>query len=195
MNSAAFMPTDKEIKALFKKETQKNPDKYYATSVLKKEGFERKRCKTCQIYFWTTTNSDACGNPACSGGFRFIGQTPAKKKLDYIGVWTEFSRLFSKWGYTPIKRYPVVARWRADTDFVQASIYDFQPYVVNGEVEPPANPLVVPQFCLRFNDIDNVGITGSHYSGFLMIGQHAFVNKKEWNQEKYFKDIHDWLEK
>ena len=62
---------------------------------------------------------------------------------------------------------------------MQASIYDFQPFVVSGEVEPPANPLVVPQFCLRFNDIDNVGITGAHYTGFVMIGQHAFVQPKE----------------
>jgi alanyl-tRNA synthetase len=37
--------------------------------------------------------------------------------------------------------------------------------------ELPANPLVVPQMCLRFNDIENVGVTGRHYTGFCMIGQ------------------------
>jgi len=37
--------------------------------------------------------------------------------------------------------------------------------------ELPANPLVVPQICLRFNDIENVGLTGRHYTGFCMIGQ------------------------
>ena len=187
------MPTDKEIKKEFKIKASKDPDKYYATSVLKKEGFSRKHCAKCGTYFWTTTHDEVCGNPACSGGFRFIGNTPAKKELDYIGLWKEFSSLFKKWGYTPIKRYPVVARWRQDTDFVQASIYDFQPYVVSGEVEPPANPLVVPQPVLRFNDIDNVGITGSHYCCFVMIGQHAFMKPKEWNQAKYFTDIHNWL--
>ena len=187
------MPTDKEIKKEFKLKASKEPDKYYATSVLKAEGFSRKHCSKCGTFFWSVTNEDVCGNPACSGGFRFIGDTPAKKKLDYIGVWTEFSKLFRKWGYTPIKRYPVVARWRDDTDFVQASIYDFQPYVVSGEVEPPANPLVVPQMCLRFNDIDNIGITGAHYCAFVMIGQHAFMKPKDWNQTKYFTDIHNWL--
>ena len=187
------MPSEKEIKKDFRIKASKEPDKYYATSVLKKEGFTRKHCKSCGTYFWSTTADDACGNPACSGGFRFIGNTPAKKQLDYIGLWKEFSNLFKKWGYTPIKRYPVVARWRDDTDFVQASIYDFQPYVVSGEVEPPANPLVVPQPVLRFNDIDNVGITGSHYCCFVMIGQHAFVKQKDWDQSKYFTDIHNWL--
>ena len=187
------MTTDKEIKKEFKINASKDPDKYYATSALKKEGFSRKHCNKCGTYFWSTTHENVCGNPACSGGFRFIGNTPAKKELDYIGLWKEFSSLFKKWGYTPIKRYPVVARWRDDTDFVQASIYDFQPYVVSGEVEPPANPLVVPQPVLRFNDIDNVGITGSHYCCFVMIGQHAFMKPKDWNQEKYFIDIHNWL--
>ncbi len=103
--------------------------------------------------------------------------------------------MFKDLGYTPINRYPVAARWRKDTDFVQASIYDFQPYVVSGEVEPPANPLVVPQLCLRFNDIDNVGITGAHYSCFVMIGQHAFMPPEKYNQKKYFQDIHTWLTK
>ena len=187
------MMSDKEIKKEFKAKASKDPDKYYSTSVLKKEGFHRKHCTICGTYFWTVGSDNFCGNPTCSGGFRFINNTPATKKLDYIGVWTEFSRLFSKWGYTPIKRYPVVARWRTDTDFVQASIYDFQPYVVSGEVEPPANPLVVPQMCLRFNDIDNIGITGAHYCAFVMIGQHAFMKPKDWDQAKYFGDIHNWL--
>ena len=90
----------------------------------------------------------------------------------------KFSKIFNKLGYTPIPRYPVAARWREDTDFVQASIYDFQPYVVSGEVKPPANPLIIGQPCIRFNDIENVGITGQHYTSFIMIGQHAFNSKE-----------------
>ena len=187
------MVSDKQIKKEFKIKASKQPNKYYATNVLKKQGFTRKKCPKCGTYFWNTTNSKLCGDPACTGGFRFFEGTPAKKKLDYVETWQLFAKLFKKWGYTPIKRYPVTARWRDDTDFVQASIYDFQPYVVSGEVQPPANPLVVPQFCLRFNDIDNVGITGAHYTGFVMIGQHAFNTKKDWQQDRYFTDIHNWL--
>ncbi|MEM4248367.1 MAG: alanine--tRNA ligase-related protein, partial [Candidatus Nanoarchaeia archaeon] len=188
------MPTDKEVKAEFKKIASKEPDKYYATAVLKKEGFIRKQCRNCGTFFWTTEKKrEFCGNAVCSGGFGFIGKSPAKHKLDYIETWEKFSSLFRKWGYTPIKRYPVVARWRPDVYWVGASIYDFQPYVVSGEIKPPANPLVVPQFCLRFNDIDNVGITGAHYTGFVMIGQHAFMPPRQWNQAKYFTDILNWL--
>ncbi len=187
------MKSAKQLKNEFKQTASKDPDRYYATAVLKKEGFMRKQCQ-CSTWFWTVNEEQSvCGDPACSGGFRFFEKNPAKNRLDYIGVWNAFAKFFKERGYTPIDRYPVVARWRDDSDFVQASIYDFQPYVVSGEVEPPANPLVVPQFCLRFNDIDNVGITGAHYTGFVMIGQHAFTVPDKYDQEKYFKDIHEWL--
>lgn len=187
------MPSDKETKKEFKKTASNDPAKYYAVGVLKEHGFARRQCK-CGTWFWSVNaDQNHCGDPACAGGFGFFGTSPAKKKMDYIETWQEFSKLFKKLGYTPIDRYPVVARWRDDTDFVQASIYDFQPYVVSGEVKPPAKKLVVPQFCLRFNDIDNVGITGAHYTGFVMIGQHAFVAEKEWDQAQYFRDIHTWL--
>src|SRR6185312_4888202 len=75
-------------------------------------------------------------------------------------------------GHSIIRRYPVVCRWRNDLYFTIASIIDFQ-RVSEGKVifELPANPLVVPQMCLRFNDIENVGLSGRHYTGFCMIGQ------------------------
>src|SRR3989339_1972944 len=187
------MPTDKEFKKILKKKAPENPEKYYAVNVLKEFGFQRKQC-SCATFFWTVNKDQkVCGDPACSGGFRFTTTTQAKHRLDYIGVWQKFSMMFKKLGYEPISRYPVAARWRDDTDFVQASIYNFQPYVVSGEVALPANPLVVPQFCLRFNDIDNIGITGAHYCAFVMIGQHAFMKPKDWDQARFFTDIHNWL--
>jgi alanyl-tRNA synthetase len=84
-----------------------------------------------------------------------------------------------------IERYPVVARWRADVDYVAAGIYCFQPYCVTGELDPPENPLICPQFCVRFNDLDNIGITGRHYSGFIMLGIQVFNYP---NNFVFFKD-------
>ncbi|MBT5171914.1 MAG: alanine--tRNA ligase, partial [Candidatus Nitrosopelagicus sp.] len=49
--------------------------------------------------------------------------------------------------------------------------------------EFPANPLVVPQTCLRFKDLENVGVTGRHFSSFCMIGQHSIPN-----EDGYWKD-------
>ena len=84
-----------------------------------------------------------------------------------------------------IERYPVVARWRNDVEFVAAGIYCFQPYCVTGELDPPANPLICPQFSVRFNDLDNIGITGRHYSGFIMLGIQVFNYPDDY---KFFKD-------
>ena len=186
---------NKEIKAKLRRLSADNPEKFYPVNKLKELGFERYKCKKCGRFFWSSEPREVCGDSSCIGGYKFINKALSKSKLSYADVWKRFSKIFSGLGYTPIKRYPVAARWRKDTDFVQASIYDFQPYVVSGEIEPPANPLVVPQFCLRFNDIDNVGLTGSHYTGFVMIGQHAFKSPEEFKQEKYFEDIYTWLVK
>ena len=187
--------SDKEIKLDFKKLAQANPEKHYPVQALKSYGYQRKQCTNCKTYFWTKdAGRKICGDNACAGGFHFIGNSPAKKKLDYIQTWQEFARIHKKLGYTPIERYPVVARWNPTTDFTIASIAAFQPMVVSGEIKPPANPLVIPQFCVRFNDIDNVGITGAHYAGFVMLGQHAFVAPKDYNINKYFTDHVTWLE-
>jgi len=86
-----------------------------------------------------------------------------------------FLSFFEKNGHTRIRPYPVVARWRNDVFLVGASIYDFQPYVTDGTIPPPANPLVVSQPSIRFTDIDNVGPTlGRHDLIFEMGGAHAF---------------------
>ena len=190
------MIPDKELKNRYKPVFWKDPEKYYATAVLKSEGFHRMYCSACSRPFWNTdAKRKVCGDPSCAPGesFAFIGKTPAKRSLTYIETWKEFSTMFKKFGYTSVKRYPVVARWNPTADFTIASISAFQPYVISGEINPPANPLVIPQFCLRFGDIDNVGITQSHMTGFVMIGQHMFVPPEKWDQNQVFRDIFAWL--
>ncbi|MGB2582205.1 MAG: alanine--tRNA ligase, partial [Thermoplasmata archaeon] len=81
--------------------------------------------------------------------------------------------------------------------FTQASIYGFQPWVIQGVVDPPANPLGISQTCVRFNDIDNVGKTGSHLTMFEMMAHHVF-NKKDkpiyW-KERTTELCHEFLTK
>ncbi|MBN1644634.1 alanine--tRNA ligase [Candidatus Woesearchaeota archaeon] len=187
-----YFESDEELKKHYKKEYSSDPSSNYPVKTLESYGFMRKKCR-CGQYFWSIDDKrETCGEPVCVGGFGFVGDSPCTKKLDYIQVWEEYSKIHRKLGYTPIKRYPVVARWNPTTEFTIASIAAFQPYVVSGEVEPPANPLVIPQFCLRFPDIDNVGITG-HFTGFVMLGEHAFVAPQEYNFNKYLKDHLIWL--
>ncbi len=85
-----------------------------------------------------------------------------------------------------MKPYPIVARWRDDVYLVGASIYDFQPYVTDGTMPPPANPLVISQPCIRFTDIEQVGPTaGRHMTIFEMGGHHAFNYP---SKEVYWKE-------
>jgi alanyl-tRNA synthetase len=188
------MPTLETLKDRIEQEASQQPEKFFAVDAIKRHGFHRVQCQECGKHFWTVQEDrTVCGEPACAGGYTFINDPPTEKTFSFETAWTEFSAFMEDRGHTPINRYPVAARWRNDTEFVRASIYDFQPYVVSGEVDPPANPLVVPQFCVRFNDIDNVGITGRHYTGFIMTGQHAFTEPEEYDQDKYFEDMLQWL--
>ena len=186
--------SDKELKKIFRTIASKNPDEYFPTDELKQLGYNRKQCECCGTYFWSTIHDrKVCGEPVCSGGFQVTINNPVKVKLSYIGVWKKIVEILEPRGYVPIKRYPCVARWNPTSEFTIASISAFQPYVITGEVEPPAKKLIIPQFCLRFNDIENVGITGSHNTGFVMIGQHFFGTPEEWNQGEFFLDIHAFI--
>ncbi|MGM5480638.1 MAG: alanine--tRNA ligase [Nanobdellota archaeon] len=190
------MLPDKEIKKQFKQIASKQPEKYYAVSVLKEKGFIRKQCTSCKTWFWTVNEDQTvCGDAVCQGGFSFLKSPASKVSLSYVNVWKRFKEQFSTYGYTPITRFPVVARWNPTMEFTIASIAAFQPFIVSGEAKPPAKKLIIPQFCLRFGDVDNVGITMSHMTGFVMIGQHQFVDPHDWDQEQAFSAIFDWLTK
>ena len=146
-----------------------NPDKYYKVSLFDEKGFKRQRCKLCGKFFWSINERQSCPE---HDNYSFIGDPPTSKRLDFVNTWKELSNFFGKNSHHIVQRYPVVCRWREDLYYTIASIVDFQ-RVMNGKIvfEIPKNPLIVPQMCLRFNDIENVGLTGRHYTSFCMIGQ------------------------
>lgn len=157
----------------------------YQTELFRKGGFSRKKCVKCGTYFWTLdSKKECCGDPPCEE-YTFIGKSPLDRKYDLQSMRERFLSFFEKKGHKRVGRYPVIARWRDDVFFTQASIYGFQPWVINRTIEPPANPLTISQPCIRFNDIDNVGKTGRHLTLFEMMAHHVF-NFPE--KEIYFKD-------
>lgn len=159
--------------------------KEYEVEFFKNNGFVRKRCKVCGEYFWTLDpNRETCGDVECEGEYRFIENRRWSPSWDLHNTIKKWSEFFKKKGHEVLDPYPVVARWRDDLEFTIASIVAFQPWVTEGIVDPPANPLVIPQPCLRFggdfSDIDNIGKTGRHLTSFTMGGQHAFNSNKKW---------------
>jgi len=159
-----------ELKKIF------TPDQY-KVQLFDEKGFTRLTCESCGHNFWSLDpDRTTCGDTPCEGGYSFIGKKTAD--LDFHQTLDRITSFFTENGHTAIDPYPTVARWRDDLDFTIASIADFQPWVTNGTLPPPANPLVVPQPCVRFggefSDVDNVGRTGRHLTSFIMFGQHAF---------------------
>ena len=172
------MLTDKQIKKKMKPIFKAEYTKYYPVKKLEELGFHRGVCSKCGTGFWSQdTSRTTCDDTVCSGGYRFIGKSIANKKLSYKGAWDKYVSIFKKWDYKPLNRYPVVARWYDELYFTAAGINVFQPYIVAGHQDPPYQRVLEPQMCLRFNDIDNVGITGTHYTSFIMVGQHVFNSK------------------
>ena len=170
-------------KTLFN-EFQKDAEKYWKVKMFEREGFVRKSCKNCGRGFWTADD----GREECPEheDYGFIGKKMTKVKWDYVQTWKEFEKFFKGKNHTPISRYPVISRWHPTLFFTQASIQDFQRFDGDKmEFDYPHNPLIVPQACLRFNDIENVGITGRHMTSFVMAGQHAFNDGSEGG---YWKD-------
>lgn len=154
--------------------------KQYEVELFKEKGHTRRQCSKCGLFFWTLSpDRSTCGDTTCEGGYTFIGKKGAN--WNFHQTISQLTNFFEKHGHEPVKPYPVVARWREDLDFTIASITDFQPWVTGGQIPPPANPLTVPQPCLRFggefSDVDNVGRTGRHLTSFVMFGQHAFVGE------------------
>lgn len=155
----------------------------YENEFFTAHGFRRQTCKGCGSAFWSETPRELCAETPCTP-YSFLGASPFNRSYQLDEFREAYLGYFEKNGHTRVRRYPVVPRWRKDVMFVQASIYDFQPWVTSGVIEPPANPLTISQPCLRFNDIENVGQTARHLTQFEMMAHHAF-NKP--GHEIYFK--------
>ncbi|MFQ6094876.1 MAG: alanine--tRNA ligase [Candidatus Bathyarchaeia archaeon] len=165
------------------------PEEEYHVPFFDEYGYVRKKCPRCNEYFWTQDQDQILCGEATSYGcaeYTFIKNPPTRSSYSLRELRELFLSFFERNGHTKIKPYPIVARWRDDLYFTNASIIDFQPYVTEGVIPPPANPLVISQPCVRFLDVDNVGPTfGRHLTIFEMGGHHAFNYP---DREIYWKD-------
>jgi len=163
------------------------PPDEFRLPFFEENGFVRRLCPSCGLHYWTQDpDAENCGDAPCTD-YTFIGDSPVNRRYTVGEMRGEFLSFFEGRGHRRISPYPVVARWRDDLMVTIASIIDFQPYVTEGIIPPPANPLVVSQPCLRFEDIDLVGHTaGRHLTIFEMGGHHAFNYRGR--PQVYWKD-------
>ncbi len=156
----------------------------YDLAFFHRSGFHRRTCVVCGAAFWTLGDHDRCQEAPCRD-YGFLGDPGFARPYSVDEMRETYLRFFERNGHTRIGRYPIVARWRTDVFFTQASIYDFQPWVTSGAIPPPANPLTISQPCARFIDLEEVGRSGRHLTSFEMMAHHAF-NRPD--HEVYFKD-------
>src|SRR5437667_6367919 len=146
-----------------------NPEEF-AIPFFTEQNFTRRKCPNCGSYFWSQNpNQTTCGEAPCAP-YTFIGSPPTTRRYTVPEMRIQFMDYFADNGHARIPPYPIVARWRNDVYLVGASIYDFQPYVTEGTMPPPANPLVISQPCIRYTDVELVGPTG---------GRHMTISKWE----------------
>ena len=161
----------------------------YHVPFFDEHGYIRKLCPKCGEYFWTLVPTmETCGEATSEGCAlsTFINNPPTRRSYTLREIRKTFLSFFEKRDHERINPYPIVARWRDDLYLTSASIVDFQPYVTNGLIPPPANPLVISQPCIRLVDINNTGPTfGRHLTIFEMGGHHAFNYP---HKEVYWKD-------
>jgi alanyl-tRNA synthetase len=121
--------TAKEIKALVRPEFEANPEKFYPTELFAKMGYTRAQCPKCPHFYWRHTEAKVtCGDSACEGSYKFIGNGIGKgKKMTYAEAYQSYKTSFetARIPCKTIDRYPIVARWRNDVDFVAAGIFCF----------------------------------------------------------------------
>ncbi len=156
----------------------------YDLPVFHRGGFHRRTCRSCGSAFWSLGDHAVCQEAPCRD-YGFLGHPIIPRPYAPDEVRETFLSFFEHRGHTRIRRYPTIARWRNDVFFVQASVYDFQPWVTSGAIPPPANPLTISQPCLRFNDLGEIPEKGRYFTQFEMMAHHAFNRP---GHEVYFKD-------
>jgi alanyl-tRNA synthetase len=174
------MVTKKELLQEF----QKNPQRYWKVKLFDDLGFKRRQCKNCGKFFWSLKDQETCNDSTCRS-YEFIGKRITKKPLNIFQTWKKIQKFFEDNGHAALNRYPTVCRWYP-LYFTIAGIVNFYRVDEEGNLdwEVPANPSILLQPCLRFNDIPNVGLNSKSFTCFGMIQQTSFFD----GRQGYWKD-------
>ncbi|MCX8199504.1 MAG: alanine--tRNA ligase [Sulfolobales archaeon] len=146
-----------------------------SSKFLESLGYVKYRCRVCGEEFYSLLPRTTCPDSPCSKYEFLYNDYSSIRRLDVESSRRAFIDFFTRNNHGYVEPYPVIAKWRDDLYLTIASIVVFQPAVTEGISEPPYNPLVIVQPCIRLEDIDYIGMTfGRHLTSFEMGGHHAF---------------------
>ena len=162
---------------------QQNWKKYWDLEILKDLDFKRQQCKNCGKFFWAQVQQEKCNDASCRP-YEFLGKPATKKEFDFFQTWDAIKKFFVKEGHAPLERYPVPCRWYPLYFNIAGIVNFYRLDWKKSTFEFPANPSIMSQPCLRFNDIPQVGVSGRHFTCFNMIQQSSLYDGKK----GYWKD-------
>ncbi|MBU3904729.1 MAG: hypothetical protein KJ906_01100 [Nanoarchaeota archaeon] len=145
------------------KQLQADWEKYWKIDFLIEKGFKRYQCKKCNKFFWSIKKDDTCNDNTCKEK-EFLKRKMMNKSYDYFEAWDAIKKFFESKGHHVLERYPTVCRW-FPLYFTIAGIVDFYRMDKDKFVfEFPKSPVILLQPSMRFNDIDEVGRSGAHWT-------------------------------
>ncbi|MBU4123977.1 MAG: alanine--tRNA ligase, partial [Nanoarchaeota archaeon] len=145
------------------KQLQGDWQKYWQLDFFTKNGWKRYECKNCGKFFWSLEKQEVCNDSSCKPR-EFLERKIMNKSYDYFQAWDAIRKFFEKNGHHYLERYPTVCTW-FPLYFTIAGVVDF--YRMDRDkfvFEFPKTPVILLQPSIRFNDTENVGKTGVHWT-------------------------------
>lgn len=164
----------------------------YPYSYFERNGLIFQQCAQCCLKFWHVKKTLFCGDAQCNG-FEKKRISADLTVAQIHNIWIQYLKSLTL--DRPIEFLP-----RANTalkvsniNFMCAGISAFErllnPRCHEKVLERYSNAFYVStQFCYRFDDLENTGITMRHSSGFYMLGVQGFESElnpfsKNWKQQ------------
>lgn len=156
-------------------------------------------CVKCKMKFWTLDPEVThCGDKDCNLENLDTKTFSPKTSLTYGAVFQGFRNYFSK-NYSFCESSTVLPRSSSNSkvsstnmNFITAGISTYETLLdsKNPRLEHFANKLLISTpFVFRFNDLENVGTTKRHNTGFFMFSLHCFESLKKRFPKSYQQDF------
>lgn len=161
-----------------------------------------KKCKSCNITFWhSNPATEFCGDSDCNKQNSLQKTLLLSKNLSFAEVFRLFQSYY-KQNYAFCEAALSLPRSSTNTkvsstnmNFISAGISTYETLLdsQNPRLAFFSNKLLISTpFCFRFNDLENVGTTKRHNTGFFMFSLHCFESlqkKFPENWKELFLDI------
>ena len=171
------------------------------------KGYRRTECKQCCLHTWNKDprTHNFCGNNSCYVYPQVVPQSPQITPTRFNRALVEhFSNPREKMDFVreviPLRRASTITTY-SESNHVFAGLCAFEKLFLNPSPKALKNfggkLYLDNQYCFRFDDLNQIGVTGRHCSGFTMTGLHLFETEEHpfpdnW-QAQFFDKLYRFL--